>query len=121
MKNFVGKMALILAMFSLLGISAFAKNSKKEVTFANDVTVNGTAVKAGTYTAVFDDATGQLSIMKGNKTVATSTATLEKLQKEGNNTVAYTTNSGALVTVGMNKGYEAVLKNEGGTTGNSGM
>jgi len=121
MKNFVGKVALILAMFSLLGISAFAKGSKKEVTFANDVTVNGTAVKAGTYTAVFDDATGQLSIMRGNKTVATSTATLEKLQKEGNNTVAYTTNSGALVTVGMNKGYEAVLTNTGGTTGSSGM
>ena len=121
MKKFAGKLVIIVAVFSLLSISAFAKNSRKDVTFANDVTVNGTAVKAGTYTAVFDDATGQLSIIKGDKTVATSTATLEKLQKEGNDTVAYTTNSGALVTVGMNKGYQAVLTNTGGTTGNSGM
>jgi hypothetical protein len=83
--------------------------------------VNGTLVKPGTYTVVFDDATGQLSIMKGNKTVATSPATLGKSEKEGNNTVAYTTNSGVLVTVGMNKGYEAVLTNTAGTTGNSGM
>ncbi len=121
MKKFAGKLVIIVAVFSLLSITAFAKNSRKDVTFASDVTVNGTAVKAGTYTAVFDDATGQLSIIKGDKTVATSTATLEKLQKEGNDTVAYTTNSGALVTIGMNKGYQAVLTNTAGTAGNSGM
>jgi hypothetical protein len=121
MKKFVGKMVIMVGVLSLLSISAFAKNSRKDVTFANDVTVNGTVVKAGTYTVVFDDAAGRLSIMKGNKTVATSAATLEKLQKEGGDTVAYTTNSGALVTIGMDKGNQAVLTNTAGTTGNSGL
>jgi hypothetical protein len=118
MKNIFGRLAIIVAMGSLLSLSVFAKTTKKEVSFANDVTVSGTLVKSGTYTAVFDDATNQLSIMKGNKSIATSSATLEKIEKGGNTEVSYSTNSGILATVGMKGGYQAVLS---GGSASSGM
>jgi hypothetical protein len=41
---------------------------KQKVTFENDIKVNGTLVKKGTYDVKFDDETGQLAIEKNGKT-----------------------------------------------------
>lgn len=60
---------------------AFAKEIKKQVTFLQPVVVNGTWVKAGTYDAVFDDQTNELSIVKGRKVVARAPAQLEKREE----------------------------------------
>lgn len=58
-----------------------AKVTKKEVTFLQPVVVNGTLVKEGTYEAVFDDQTNELSIVKYRKVVVRVPAQLEKRQE----------------------------------------
>ena len=57
---------------------AFAETIKREITFSQPVVVNGTVVKKGTYVAVFDDQTNELTITKGRKEIAKATARLEK-------------------------------------------
>src|SRR5580765_1817978 len=57
---------------------AFAKETKQRVTFSEPVEVNGTLVKKGTYDAVFNDQTNELSIVKEGKVVAQAPAQLEK-------------------------------------------
>jgi hypothetical protein len=117
MRNMFGKFVIILSIVAMVSLSAFAKPTSKEVTFASDITVNGTMVKAGTYRAVFDDATGQLSIMKGNKTVATAPATLAKNEKSSAGPVAYETNNGNLTSVGLHDGNSAVVTGAASTSG----
>jgi hypothetical protein len=79
-----------LVLLSLIaGSVAFAKEMKKEVTFAQPVMVNGTLVKKGSYEAVFNDQTNQLSIVKGRKVVASAPAQLEK--REQRDHAAYVT------------------------------
>lgn len=63
---------------AIAGGGAFAKEIKKQVTFSQSVVVNGTLIKEGTYEAVFDDQTNELSIVKDRKVVARATAQLEK-------------------------------------------
>ena len=71
-----------LVLLALVGViasgAASAKEIKKQVTFVVPVVVNGTVVKSGTYDAVFDDQTSELSIVKGRKVVARAPAQLEK-------------------------------------------
>ena len=66
---------------AIAGGVAFAKEIKKEVTFSQAVEVNGTLVEKGTYDAVFDDQTNELSIVKGRKVVARAPAQLEKRER----------------------------------------
>jgi hypothetical protein len=61
---------------------AFAKVHKHKITFENDTKVNSTVVKKGTYDLKFDDATGQLSIVKNGKVVAEAMAKLEPRTKK---------------------------------------
>jgi hypothetical protein len=63
-------MLVVLMVGALTSVVAFAKVHKHKVTFENDIKVNGTLVKKGTYDVKFDDETGQLSIIKNGKTVA---------------------------------------------------
>ena len=57
-------------MLAITSGAALAETITKEVTFLRPVTVNGTLLKAGTYKAVFDDQTGELTISRGKKVVA---------------------------------------------------
>ena len=68
MKSIVNRMVAVLMVGALTGVVAFAKVHKQKVTFENDMKVNGTLVKKGTYELKFDDETGQLSISKNGKT-----------------------------------------------------
>ena len=82
MKSIVNRIAVVLVVGALTSMVAFAKVQKHKVTFENDIKVNGTLVKKGTYDVKFDDQTGQLSIVKNGKTVAEATARVEARSKK---------------------------------------
>jgi uncharacterized protein (UPF0264 family) len=77
-------MLVVLMVGALTSVVAFAKTQRHRVTFDNDMKVNGTLVKKGTYVIMFDDATGQLSIMKNGKTVAQAMTRVEARVKKAN-------------------------------------
>src|ERR1041385_3592579 len=84
MKSFVSRMLVVLMVGALASVVALAKVDKHRVTFDNDIKVNGTLVKKGTYDVKFDDESGQLSIEKNGKTVAQAMAKLESREKKAN-------------------------------------
>ena len=84
MKSIVNRIAVVLVVGALTSMVAFAKVQKHKVTFENDIKVNGTVVKKGTYDVKFDDETGQLSIVKNGKTVAEASAKVEARTKKAN-------------------------------------
>ena len=84
MKSIVNRIVVVVMIGALTSVAAFAKTQKHRVTFENDIKVNGTLVKKGTYEVKFDDATGQLSINKNGKTVAQAMAKLEDREKKAN-------------------------------------
>lgn len=84
MKSIVNRIVVVVMIGALVSVAAFAKTHKHHVTFENDIKVNGTLVKKGTYEVKFDDATGQLSINKNGKTIAQTTAKLEARAKKAN-------------------------------------
>jgi hypothetical protein len=76
-------MLAVLMVGALTSIVALAKVQKQHsVTFDNDIKVNGTLVKKGTYDVKFDDQTGQLSIIKNGKVVVEAMARLEPRAKK---------------------------------------
>lgn len=94
MKSIVNKMVAVLMVGALTGVVAMAKVHKHKVTFENDIKVNGTLVKKGTYDVKFDDQTGQLSIAKNGKTVAEAKTRLETREKKANDFQLRSTASG---------------------------
>jgi hypothetical protein len=84
MKSIVSRMVALVMVGALTGVVAFAKVQKQKVTFENDITVNGTVVKKGTYDVKFDDESGQLTIVKNGKTVVQAMAKLEQREKKAN-------------------------------------
>ena len=84
MKSIVNRIVAVVMVGALVSVAAFAKTHKHRVTFENDIKVNGTLVKKGNYELKFDDATGQLSIIKNGKTVAQTMAKLEDRAKKAN-------------------------------------
>lgn len=84
MKSIVNRIVVVIMVGALASVAAFAKTHKHRVTFENDIKVNGTLVKKGSYDVKFDDATGQLSIIKNGKTVAQTMAKLEARAKKAN-------------------------------------
>ena len=84
MKSIVNRIVVVVMVGALLSVAAFAKTQKQRVTFENDIKVNGTLVKKGTYEVKFDEESGQLSINKNGKTVAQTMAKLEARAKKAN-------------------------------------
>lgn len=84
MKSIVNRIVVVVMVGALTSVAAFAKTHKHSVTFDNDIKVNGTLVKKGSYQVKFDDETGQLSIIKNGKTVAQTMARLESRAKKAN-------------------------------------
>ena len=65
-------------LVTLAGATAFGNTRNSNIEFSADTKVNGTLVKKGKYEVVFDDQSGELSIFKGAKLIARTTAKLEK-------------------------------------------
>lgn len=82
MKSRVKQIAAVLLITVMTGVMAFAKTKKESVTFIQDVNVNGTVVKKGTYDVTFDDTTSELSILKDDKVMAKAQARVEKREKK---------------------------------------
>ena len=84
MKSIVNRIVVVIMVGAHASVAGFAKTHKHRVTFDNDIKVNGTLVKKGSYDVKFDDASGQLSIIKNGKTVAQTMAKLEARAKKAN-------------------------------------
>ena len=120
MKSIVSKVVAILMVGALTGVVAFAKVHKQKVTFESDMKVGGTLVKKGTYELKFDDESGQLSISKNGKTVASAMARVEPREKKANDFQLRSTATGdELNLTGVTFGgsdKNIVITNTGATT-----
>jgi len=75
--KFINRIAIALVIASLASVAAFAKTHKEKVTFLEDIKVNGTLVKKGSYDLKFDDKTAEVTISKNGKVIARSNTTTE--------------------------------------------
>ena len=90
--------ALLICAFASIAVFAGSKDKvKKEfVTFASDVMVNGTLVKAGDYEVKFDEQSGELAILKNGKVKARTTAHLQARSEKARNTSVRTLEKGSV-------------------------
>lgn len=123
MKSMVNKVLAVLMVGALTSVVAFAKTQKQRVTFENDIKVNGTLVKKGTYDVKFDDQTGQLAIIKNGKVVAEANTKLEQRAKKASDfQVRSTVNGNETQLVGVTFGgsdKDVVISNNGASTSGS--
>jgi hypothetical protein len=127
MKTLVNRVIVLLMVGALASVLAFGKTTRKDVTFGKDVIVNGTLVKAGTYSVAFDDETGELTIIKGTKVVAKTPARLEKLDEDSQ--AAYVTRSdtdggtetNVLLSVTLKDRNQATIASDGDSKGERGQ
>lgn len=83
MKKFLNRVAFALIACVLASAVAVASEVKTtEVTLPQDVMVNGTLLKQGTYKMKFDDQTGELLFIKNKTTVAKTAARMEQRQRK---------------------------------------
>jgi len=94
MKSIVSRIVVVLMVGALTSVVALAKVTKHNVTFDNDVKVNNTVIKKGTYEVRFDDQTGEFSVVKNGKVVASATARLEPRAKKASDFQLRSTGSG---------------------------
>lgn len=120
MKSIVNRMVVVLAIAALTSVVAFAKVHKQKINFDSDTKVNGTLLKKGSYDLKFDDESGQLSIIKNGKVVATANAKAEQRETKAKDFQLRTGGSGEDVQlVGVTFGgsdKDIVLANGGGST-----
>lgn len=69
MKKLVNRIVVAVVVCLMVSTLAWANVINKQVTFSNDVKVNGTLVKKGTYKLKFDDQTGELTLINGKTNV----------------------------------------------------
>ena len=123
MKSIVNKMLAVLMVGALTSVVAFAKVQKQRVTFENDIKVNGTLVKKGTYEVKFDDQTGQLAIIKNGKVVAEANTKQEQRAKKASDfQVRSTVNGNEMQLTGVTFGgsdKDVMIANNGASTSGS--
>ncbi len=111
MTRAINRLVVLFLIGVITGSVALAETIKKEITFWDPVVVNGTVVKKGTYVAVFDDQTNELTITKGKKVIAKAPARLEK--HDGPAKFYFSTREEAgqkfLVTVGLKGNNRATI------------
>lgn len=116
MRTRLQTIAFALAVCALLGTSALAGVKSKQVRFDVDVTVGDTLIEKGSYEVTFDDKAQELTIRKGSKVVAKTSAALSELKRVGKYRPVYDTlkdSSGTILlsTVEMGGKY-AVINGE---------
>ncbi|HKS10932.1 MAG TPA: hypothetical protein VJS13_15385 [Pyrinomonadaceae bacterium] len=119
MKSIMSRMLVVLMVGALTSVAALAKIQKHKVTFEEDIKVNGTVVKRGTYDVKFDDETNQLSILKNGKVVAQAMARIESRDKKANDFQLRSTNKDneqQLTGVTFGGSDKDVIITEGGAT-----
>jgi hypothetical protein len=119
MKSLVNRVLVVLMVGALTSVMAFAKTHKHRVTFDNDLKVNGTLVKKGTYEVKFDDETNELSVIKNGKVVAQAMARVEPREKKANDFQLRSSGNGddsQLVGVTFGGSDKDVVLTAGGST-----
>ena len=120
MKSIVNRMLVVMLVGALTSVVALAKVHKEKVTFENDIKVNGTLVKKGTYDVKFDDATGQLSVTKQGKVIAEAMTRTEQRTKKAVDFQVRSTGSGnEMQLVGVTFGgsdKDIMIANSGAST-----
>jgi hypothetical protein len=123
MKSILNRIVVVLVVGALSSAVALAKVHKHRVTFVNDIKVNNTLVKKGSYDVKFDDQTGQLSISKNGKAVAQAMGRLEDRTKKANDFELRSSGSGdSLQLIGMTFGgqnKDVVISNNGAQSSGS--
>ena len=124
MKSVMSKVLAVLMVGALTGVVALAKVKKERVTFDNDIKVNGTLVKKGTYDVKFDEESGQLSIVKNGKVLVEAATRLEARSKKANDFQLRTVGNGnelqlAGVTFGGSDKDVMIANNGASTSGNN--
>lgn len=76
--KFFNRLFVVLVISAMTSVVALAEGKSKSVTFNENVTVNGTLVKRGTYKVTFDEQSNEMTIERGGKTVAKAAARTEK-------------------------------------------
>jgi len=117
MKSVINRIVAGLVLVAVTGVVAFAKE-KHSITLPTDIKVNGTEVKHGDYDLVFDEQSGELSIMKGKKVVAKTTARVEKRGSKARTTEINTRGEGAtaeLIGITLSGKDEAFVVTGGST------
>lgn len=117
MIKLLSRAGVLMLLCAVTSLPCSAKTMTRKVTFKRDVTVAGTVVKAGAYKASFDDATGELSIIKGTEVVAKTTARIEKISKDAARLYSTRAGSGLLMSVTLKDGNLAVVENAGESAG----
>jgi hypothetical protein len=87
---------VICALASIAGAAGKDKIRTESVTFASDIMVNGTLVKAGSYQIKFNEQTGELSILKDGKVKARTTAQLQARNRKATDTAVKTLDKGGV-------------------------
>ena len=126
MKVFLKSTFAALMICALASIAVVAKDKVKteSVTFAQDIMVNGTLVKAGDYQVKFNEQTGELSILKDGKVKAKTTAQIQSRSEKAKNTSVRTLEKGGTaeligVTFGGSTRDLVVGGSNGAVTGNN--
>jgi len=118
MKSIINRLMVALLLVTLASAAAFAKGKRVTVSFLTDTKVNGTLVKHGTYDVVFDEETGELSIVKDSKVVvATASTRLEQREGKARSTETNTIVDGdetRLVSITFAGRDQRVVVNQGG-------
>jgi len=76
--KFFNRLFVVLVLVAMTAVMALAEGKSKSVTFTENVTINGTLVKRGTYKVTFDEQSNELTVERNGKTVAKAEARTQK-------------------------------------------
>ena len=117
MKSVLSRIVVALLLVTITGVASFAKSKQTKVTFAVDTKVDETLVKRGTYEVVFNEESGELSILKGRKLVAKASGRLEMREGKAKGTEFLTVMDGnetAFVSISFGSSDQKVVLNRAG-------
>ena|SRR5436190_23236525 len=106
---------LVVALSTVVALGDKTKSAT--VSFAQDVTIGGTLVKAGDYQVKFNEETNELSVMKGSKVIAKTSGKLEARTDKARATT-YQTRDSQLISIAFGgERQNVVVEPAGATTG----
>ncbi len=117
MKFIANRLIVAFMLVTLCSVGAFAKSRRTTVSFTVDTKVNGTVVKSGTYEALFNDETGELSLLNGRKVVVKTATRLEMRDRKARATEFQTRKAEMgveLVSITFRGSDQNVVVNQGG-------
>ncbi len=88
------RMLIVLVVCALASVAAWADVKNEQITFPQDMTINGTLVRQGTYRLKFDEQTGELTINRGSEVVARASARWEQRASKATRTEIISTRAG---------------------------